>query len=434
MLRHLVEGSSSSSSSSSSLSSPSSSSASAEVIDSALVPAILDIFVNSVQNEDSFLFLNAVQGLVVAAQRFGRDVFKRLIEIYSTPERVGATSRSMGGGMSKQELDVKLRVGEALGEIVGRCGQALGGYAWLAVDLLLPAIFSTIRNKDLPTTLRTSCISIASRAVETAPLVMSQFTGELSSAMLDILELEHAVVVEPIRRQPRPPRGPLGGETEATRKPEDESMATTRKSDKSDSVSGRGGSGGGEGAPTSKERRSVLAGNPEPSLVGSTTKVFNGVEATVQERKGADNGTSYEGTTGTGSGGGGRGGGQPGETGERDDNVTDADPTRANAKLSPLRRSAIHFLRTVVRSLLALAGDDGDVLFHQGNRHNSAIVGGGVLSTGMGMGMGFPVRRASTVLRYLSSFDVDGTVRLMASETVELIAEAARMRMVGRGA
>ncbi|KAG8764949.1 hypothetical protein FRC20_008626 [Serendipita sp. 405] len=414
MLRHLVEGSSSSSSSSS----PSSLSSSAEVIDSALVPAILDIFVNSVQNEDSFLFLNAVQGLVAAAQRFGRDVFKRLIEIYSTPERVG-------GGMSKQELDVKLRVGEALGEIVGRCGQAPGGY----VDLLLPSIFTTIRNRDVPTTLRTSCISIASRAVETAPLVMSQFTGELSSAMLDILELEHAVAVEPIRRQPPPPRSTSSRETEATRKPEDESMATTRKSDNSDSVSGRGGSGGGEGAPTSKERRSVLAGNPERSLVGSTTKVFNGVEATVQERKGADNGTSYEGTGS--SGGSGRGTGGSGQPGERDDNVTDADPTRANAKLSPLRRSAIHFLRTVVRSLLA---GDGDLLFQNGNGHNhnhnsATIVGGGGQT-----GMGFPVRRASTVLRYLSSLDVDGTVRLMASETVELIAEAARLRMMGRGA
>ncbi|KAG8819060.1 hypothetical protein FRC18_012206 [Serendipita sp. 400] len=417
MLRHLVEGSSSSSS--------------AEVIDSALVPAILDIFVNSVQNEDSFLFLNAVQGLVATAQRFGRDVFKRLIEIYSTPERVGATS-SIGGGMSKQELDVKLRVGEALGEIVGRCGQALGGY----VDLLLPSIFATIRNKDVPTTLRTSSISIASRAVETAPLIMSRFTGELSSAMLDILELEHAVAVEPIRRQPPPPnpppRRPSSGETETEatmRKPEPESMATTRKSDKSDSVSGRGGSGGGgEGAPmstsTSKESKGVLAGIPEPSLEGSTTKIVNGEEATVQERKGADNGRSYE---GTGSSGGGRGGGQPGE---RDDSVTDADPTRANAKLSPLRRSAIHFLRTVVRSLLA--GDDGDWLFHH---HNSATTivgggGGGVLSTGME----FPVRRAATVLRYLSSLDVDGTVRLMALETVELISEAARIRMVGRGA
>ena len=91
------------------------------VVDEALIPAILDIFINSAQNEDSFIFLNAVKGLVATVQTFGKDVFKRLLDIYSTEPYVS-------GIMNKQELDVKLRIGEALGEVVGSCGQSLGGY------------------------------------------------------------------------------------------------------------------------------------------------------------------------------------------------------------------------------------------------------------------------------------------------------------------
>jgi hypothetical protein len=90
-------------------------------VDAALVPAILDIFINSVQDEDSFIFLNAVQGLAVMVQTFGKDVFRRLCDIYITDTR--ATS-----AMNKQELDVKLRVGEALTDVIGKCGQSLGGY------------------------------------------------------------------------------------------------------------------------------------------------------------------------------------------------------------------------------------------------------------------------------------------------------------------
>jgi hypothetical protein len=90
-------------------------------LDVALVPAILDIFINSVQDEDSFIFLNAVQGLAVMVQTFGKDVFRRLCDIYITDTRVTST-------MNRQELDVKLRVGEALTDVVGKCGQSLGGY------------------------------------------------------------------------------------------------------------------------------------------------------------------------------------------------------------------------------------------------------------------------------------------------------------------
>jgi len=106
VLRHLVEPSSAMSSS----------------VDTALIPAILDLFINAAQNEDSFIFLNAVKGLVAMVDRFGKDVIKRLLDIYTTEP-------ILAGSMNKQELDIKLRIGEALGEVIGKSGQSLGGYS-----------------------------------------------------------------------------------------------------------------------------------------------------------------------------------------------------------------------------------------------------------------------------------------------------------------
>lgn len=112
MLRHLVE---------LSVAPTSGKSQPTQSIEPALIPAILDIFINSVQNEDSFIFLNAVQGLAAMVRTFGKQVFQNLLNIYVTDSSMAAT-------LSKQELDVKLRIGEALNEIIGKCGQSLGGY------------------------------------------------------------------------------------------------------------------------------------------------------------------------------------------------------------------------------------------------------------------------------------------------------------------
>ncbi|KAG8798017.1 hypothetical protein FRC17_007578, partial [Serendipita sp. 399] len=401
MLRHLVEGSSSSSST------YERGGVGTGTLDDALalVPAILDIFLHSVQDEDSFLFLNAVQGLVAVAQvrgGRGREVVKRLVEVYVAQEEER--------GMNKQVLDVKLRVGEALGEVVGRCGQSLGGY----VDVLLPGMFWTIRNRELPTTLRTSAISIVSRAVERAPAMMGGYIGELSSAMLDILELEHAVAVEPIRPRPglRPSAGGGGGGggwggAEARRTRVEKEHHVEYASDK------RGDGRGGSGAPTPNGEHlaiSGLSGGNEQKIV-----VDNGEEAT---RKGADNGGEERMERAIGgdrqedqdqdhSGGGGVAVAVAVDL--DDDRVIDREPTGLNAKLSPFRRSAIHFLWTVVQTVLL-----------------SLSSGGGTISRE------FPVRRAGVVLRYVGMVDVDERVRAMAAQTVEAISEAAQAR-VGMG-
>ena len=97
--------------------------ASTPTTDAALVPAIMSIFMQSVQDDDSYIFLNAVQGLSAMVDAFGKDVLGNLLETYTRN-----LSASSVGTLSKQEVDAKVRIGEALGQVIRRCGDALSVY------------------------------------------------------------------------------------------------------------------------------------------------------------------------------------------------------------------------------------------------------------------------------------------------------------------
>ena len=95
--------------------------------DPALLPAILDIFLNSLTEDDSFLYLNAVQGLSTLVDVFGRQVIRGLLEVYTGGTRGGKVEvKEVGEGEKGQrEVDKRLRVGEALVQVVQRAGEAL---------------------------------------------------------------------------------------------------------------------------------------------------------------------------------------------------------------------------------------------------------------------------------------------------------------------
>ena len=96
--------------------------------DPALIPAVLDIFVQAVQDDDSFLYLNAIQGLSVMVDSFGKDIAKRLMRVYT-----GNDADAVGEGeKGRRELDKRLRVGEAMVQIAQRAAQALPIYGELA--------------------------------------------------------------------------------------------------------------------------------------------------------------------------------------------------------------------------------------------------------------------------------------------------------------
>jgi Required for nuclear transport of RNA pol II C-terminus 1 len=86
----------------------------------ALEPAIRDVFLQAVQDDDSYIFLNAVQGLAALANSFGADVLRALVRGYTDGlQGVGV------GALTQQDIDVRLRIGEALGQVIRRSGDVL---------------------------------------------------------------------------------------------------------------------------------------------------------------------------------------------------------------------------------------------------------------------------------------------------------------------
>lgn len=150
------------------------------LLDPALVPAILDIFIQSVCDDDSYLYLNAVKGLAELGNMGGRTMISRLMALY-----LGTSQESK---LSQQEVDKRLRVGEALLQIIQRLEDALGS----RVTDIVPPILAAVRQNELSATLRASMLSILGTCIEANPFVMAAngYSGQIAEAMLDLLIVE----------------------------------------------------------------------------------------------------------------------------------------------------------------------------------------------------------------------------------------------------
>ncbi|KAF8270653.1 hypothetical protein EI94DRAFT_1722211 [Lactarius quietus] len=138
----------------------------------ALEPAIRDLFLQAVQDDDSYIFLNAVQGLAALADSFGSEALGGLVGIYA-----GGLQGVGAGALTPQDVDMRLRVGELLGRSFG-------------ADILVPQLFSLVRSSHLPTTIRTSSLSLLATCADTADLSLLPYAHDLANAMLDLLQVE----------------------------------------------------------------------------------------------------------------------------------------------------------------------------------------------------------------------------------------------------
>lgn len=150
-------------------------------VDKALAPAILHIFLQSLHDEDSYIFLNAVQGLSAMVDGFGKEVLTGLVGEYS-----GGLDGLSGTQMTQTQLDVRLRIGEALGQVIRRSGSALGIHA----DLLIPMLMRVFRTSHFPTPLRISALSLLAESARTYILVIFPYSNGLADAMVDLLQIE----------------------------------------------------------------------------------------------------------------------------------------------------------------------------------------------------------------------------------------------------
>lgn len=90
--------------------------------DPALLPAVLDIFVQAIEDDDSFLYLNAIQGLSSLADVYGKQIVRKLVEVYRGGRELTEVPKGEKGG---RELDKRLRIGETLERVVQRAGEAM---------------------------------------------------------------------------------------------------------------------------------------------------------------------------------------------------------------------------------------------------------------------------------------------------------------------
>jgi hypothetical protein len=89
--------------------------------DRALTPAIMDIFLSAIRDDDSFMYLNAVKGLSSLVDGLGREVMASITLAYVEGfERITE--------LKPDELDRRLRLGEALQQSIRRAGTALSAY------------------------------------------------------------------------------------------------------------------------------------------------------------------------------------------------------------------------------------------------------------------------------------------------------------------
>ncbi|KAI7907285.1 uncharacterized protein BX663DRAFT_495418 [Cokeromyces recurvatus] len=132
---------------------------------------LLDLFIRLVQDEDSYIYLNAVKGLSAMTDAYGNEIIKKLGDIYKD---------------NQQKLDNRLRIGEALLQTIQRCGDALGKY----VHTLIEPLETVLVRRQEDSHLRVSALSILSMACQTCPVALSYQMSELIDWVLNILEIE----------------------------------------------------------------------------------------------------------------------------------------------------------------------------------------------------------------------------------------------------
>ncbi|KAM0752394.1 hypothetical protein T439DRAFT_379460 [Meredithblackwellia eburnea MCA 4105] len=156
--------------------------------DQALVPAILEVFVSAVEEDDSFLYLNAVGGLTALVDTYGRRVVKRLLEVYYGRDeaRTGLKNVLGKGEGGIREMDKRLRIAEALVGCVQRAGEALA----LFVEELVSPLVAILRATDLPTPFRASALTILATMVESGPKAMLPAADTIAEACLTLLSVE----------------------------------------------------------------------------------------------------------------------------------------------------------------------------------------------------------------------------------------------------
>lgn len=143
--------------------------------------SITEILFDAVRDEESYIYLNAVQGIkeVILC---GRVHLGKVLVKYC-----GCLSPAQRSQIA-METEFRLRLGESLLQAVQRLAEAGAVYA----DEIMPALCRGLADDVFPTTLRASCLSLLGTCVEAFPLTVASkgYAEQLVESALDILRIE----------------------------------------------------------------------------------------------------------------------------------------------------------------------------------------------------------------------------------------------------
>ncbi|TIC17178.1 hypothetical protein E3Q13_02664 [Wallemia mellicola] len=145
-------------------------------LDETLIDGILDVFIQAIKADDSYIYLNAVRGLVIMMDKIGHEIIAELSKRYS----INKTS------ITEIELDQRLRIGEAIIQVFQRLSNALPSYT----HLILPQLINVMSNNDFPALLRASSITILSEACSTCIKAIEPYIFEVLDGIRDLLVIE----------------------------------------------------------------------------------------------------------------------------------------------------------------------------------------------------------------------------------------------------
>ncbi|KAI8923301.1 hypothetical protein BC831DRAFT_471970 [Entophlyctis helioformis] len=140
--------------------------------------SIITIFLDMLDDEDTYIYLNAIKGLSALTDVFAQQTLKRF------------ATRYMDAGHDLS-LDYRLRLGEALMQTIQRCGQVFPKHA----SVVMPALMAVLR--DSSNEMRSSALSLLSRVAEVAPLALLPFIEQITDYLLSVLQLDK----EPVMRR-----------------------------------------------------------------------------------------------------------------------------------------------------------------------------------------------------------------------------------------
>lgn len=156
---------------------------------SEIAPNVLDVLLKLIEEEDSFIYLNAIKAISELAEQFSNLICSKLNKLYAFDELFQTAKTGSPFTEDEQgnkQLDKRLRIGEAMVQIVQRAGQALPNY----LKHFLPSLLFVLSSKEFPACLRWSALTVLTTCVETSIIAMLPYLSDLMDTCLIILSLE----------------------------------------------------------------------------------------------------------------------------------------------------------------------------------------------------------------------------------------------------